>query len=386
MPRNWLAILFMLGVILGGSDVTAAEFTDMVRDLNTMQNRMVMGDERARTNVARQFDLIEQLIETLEPDTWKEERNVRAAAIYLLCGGAPTRLREIFDADFVPDELGPLLEASLRYAEGQDQAATKLMDFDARRFPPMLGGHLALVQGGSVVGADNARAVTLLDLARLLMPASLVEEAALRREIRAVDPSRESDKLSALANRYVAKYAASPYAENFWAEIRAIVLDPSANANPARLSKFENTIDRASAAERLDIYLTLSRRALLEGRMNEANARLDRAERAAETPAARARVAAYRSAMKALSADDAASSSILRTVDAGALTGDDLEMLKIARAVLSRLEMAATAVSTTAEAAPEKGAPSAASDPAILVSARAALERSDELLQRRTRR
>lgn len=384
MRGRLLRTFVAAGVVIFSHGVHAVEFPDMVRDLNGMQNRMVMGDEKARENVARQFDLIERTIMTLEPETWTEEKNVRAAAIYLLCGGAPTNLREIFDAKFVSDELSPLLEAALRYAEGQDEAAAKLMDFDARHFPPILGGHLALVQGGSVIGSDNARAIALLDLARLLMPASLVEEAALRREIRAVDPETDADKVSALVNRYVAKYTASPYAQNFWTELRSIVFSPSINADAELLAKFEGAIEKASTDQRLDIYLLLSRRAILNGRLGEAASKLDKAEQAADNPQAHKRIATYRNIVKSLSKGDASSASNLQDTDLSALTREDSEMLKIASGVLARLEKPAEtdrhAIGASA-AAPEV---TANDEPPIIASARVALEKSDELLKRKT--
>jgi len=383
MTRGWLAVLAMTGALISGLNAHAAEFTEMVRDLNSLQNRMVTGDEKARATVARQFDLIEQTIMTLEPQTWAEEKNVRAAAIYLLCGGAPASLREIHDAGFAPDELSSLLEAALRYAEGVDDAAATLMDFDARRFPPMLGGHLALVQGGSVLGVDNARAISLLDLARLLMPASLVEEAALRREIKAVDPQREGDKLSMLATRYVDKYLASPYSQNFWTEMRMIVSSSVMKEQPGLLAKFEPAIDKASPHERTDMYLMFSRRALLDGHLDEATAKLDKAERSAENPDMRKRIAAYRAVIKSLSSVETTSATDLREIDTGGLAREDLEMLRIVSSVLARLERPAEIKRTPYGAkTPEADVPST-DEPAIIASARAALLKSDELLKSR---
>jgi len=386
MRRIW--ILALMGFNVGTLSVRAEtiEFPEMVRDLNSMQNRMVAGDETARTNVARQFDLMEKTIMNMEPETWVEEKNVRAAAIYLLCGGAPNSLREIFDAKFVSDELSPLLEASLRYAEGEDQAAAKLTEFDARQLPAMLGGHLALVQGGAVVGIDNVRAVTLLDLARLLMPASLVEEAALRREIIAIDPERDSDKISALAKRYIAKYAASPYARNFWTELRAIIFGPTIKADPALFNKFEAAVDKASAEDRLDIYLAFSRRALLDGHLDEATTKLDKAERAVENVQSRKRIETYRAIIKSLSTAEAGNSSRLPDIDTNSLEPQDSEVVKIINGVLTRLEKPFDSKRGPNGTDPSDTYARANDDPPIITSARSALEKSDELLRRRVGR
>ena len=42
----------------------------------------------------RQFDVIEKAIGVVEPEGWADERNQRAAIVYLLCGGAAPGLRE----------------------------------------------------------------------------------------------------------------------------------------------------------------------------------------------------------------------------------------------------------------------------------------------------
>lgn len=350
-----------------------AEFADMVRNLNTMQNRMVLGDKQAQAAVARQFDLVEQALAVVDPEIWTDEKNVRAAAIYLLAGGAPAQLRDYFEAGFVPTELAPLFDASLNYAEGQNAVATKLlMAFDARRFSPMLGGHLALVQGSSMTSLDRARAVSLFDLARLLMPASLVEEAALRREIALIEPARDGDKLILLASRYATNYAASPYASHFWRDLRAIVLAPSLRGDDAFLKKFDAALERAESADQVDIYLTLARRNILDGRLHLAAEKLDKASRAADAPKLRKRVAFYHRAVDALSAGSGIA-TLPRDEDAKDLSNEDLILMNIMRAVLTRLD------ARPSEERPNIDASSDA-EPAILTRARDALKQSEALL------
>lgn len=362
------------------SGARAADFADMVRDLNSMQNRMVMGDPQAKAAVARQFDLVEQVLATVDPEIWADEKYVRAGAIYLLAGGEPSRLREFFEAGFIPQDLAPLLEASLNYAEGQSAHATKLLlDIDARRYSPVLGGHIALVQGGSIAAVDKARAVSFFDLARLLMPASLVEEAALRRELSVIDPARESDKLSLLATRYASKYSASPYAQNFWSVLRGIVLHESGHGDHAYLKKFEAALERAEPAQRLDIYLTLTRRDLLDGEISAAAEKLSKAERSADTPLARRRAAAYRAAVNALVEDNAANAAALRDIDQTGLPREDLNAVSVVVSVLSRLN--APNDTDKPSSSPDGGKPAHAEEPEILAAARDVLSRSEEVMR-----
>ncbi|MCX7900234.1 MAG: hypothetical protein N2444_09170, partial [Methylocystis sp.] len=214
MKRWPVAIAFAAFFSALCPSASSQELPDLVRALNSLQNRMAMGDKSARRAIMEQSALVELAIVATPPDGWAEERNVRAAALYLLCGGAPGKLREIYDAQFVPTPLAPLLEASL--AQAETHKADALSKFDAREFPPILGGHIALIQGDALLGVDKQKALTFLDLARLLTPESLVEEAALRHEINALDPAQDAERLIRLAERYLSCYAASPSDDLFW--------------------------------------------------------------------------------------------------------------------------------------------------------------------------
>ena len=319
-------------LILPWREAEAATFTDMVHELNVTQNRMARGDPSVRAEVAVRFDAIEKTIESADPDMWRDERNTRAAIVYLLCGGAPAGLRNMLEAGFVGASLAPLLEASLRYAEGQDVGAKALAGFDPRAYPPVLGGHLALVQGASLIGVDNQRAVELLDLARLLLPSSFVEEAALRREIPLLDPVDEEKKINLLAARYGEKYSGSPYAEAFWKETGpAIIL----HADDTAISKYDAVMRNVSAATRVDIYLAMARRSLLAGKLASADERLKMAEREHAHGADQKRFSIYRAVMTALV--EGGGASALNALNKDGLDLLDAELLRVASSALSRI-------------------------------------------------
>jgi chemotaxis protein MotC len=362
--------------LLGCAEACAQPLADLVRDLNTMQNRMVAGDQAARDQAARQFNLIEKEVGNADPASWMEERHARAAIIYLLCGGAAGGLRGLVDAKRFNEALSPLLSASLLYADGDPRARDALMAFDARQYPAMLGAHLALVQGGSLIGTDNSRAIALLDLARLLMPGSLVEEAALRREISALDPARDEEKIGLLAIRYAAKYASSPFARHFWELFPNIAL--AATALPP--SRVDLVLDKAPPAERLDFYLALSRRSLLAGNFPEADAALAKIAKVGLDPQQSKRLAAYRAVVSTLR--DEQGVAALRRLDSAGLPGEDARLVKLAASVGAKLDKTIDAASTSS------GAGEAASDDTydLEENVRKALAQTDELLKTANRR
>lgn len=365
-----------LFALAGCVEARAQSLADLVRDLNAMQNRMVAGDMAARDRAASQFDLIEKAIESADPTSWVEERHARAAIIYLLCGGASGGLHGLAESRGFNETLSPLLAASLLYADADPRARDALAAFDARRYPAMLGGHLALVQGGALIGTDNARAIALFDLARLLMPGSLVEEAALRREISVLDPVRDEEKIGLLAIRYATKYASSPFARHFWELFPGIALAATA-LSPSRV---DLVLDKAPPAERLDFYLALSRRAVLAGNFPDADTALAKAEKAGLDPQQGKRVAAYRSVLSALRDDRG--SAALRGLDTAGFPVEDMRLVKLVASVGMKLEKAVDS------AFPSPGAGEASKDDKYEVeeNVRKALAQTDELLKRANRR
>jgi chemotaxis protein MotC len=363
--RGVAAILAGLALL---GDAHAADLSEMVRDLNVIQNRMVTGDLKARDQAAHQFDVIEKMIATIEPEEWAAERNQRAAIIYLLCGGAPAGLREIHEAEFAAGKLGPLLGLSVEYAEGRDGGVPKaILDIDARQLPPMLGGHLALVQGSALTGENNARAIELFDLARLFMPGSLIEEAALRREIAILDPIRDVGKVSLLSTRYVSKYSASPYVQNFWDVLRrATIADP--NFLP-RAPKFEPTFAKAPSGERVAYYMTIARLAILAGDFVQARRKLEQAEQTATHPSTLKKIALYRGVLAALTQEGGAPE----------LTGEEIGRLDKHDSALLGI---ASSVTTGLAARAQSPAPTTEEDYEMAAAVRQAIANSDELLKR----
>jgi chemotaxis protein MotC len=365
---QWIILLASIFVAI---DARAEQLVDMVRDLNALQNRMVAGDAAARERSAQQFDLIERMFAKADPEILSEEGNMRAAIVYLLCGGASEKLRDLASTRRARNDLGALLDASLLYAAGDPGASEALMRFDARQYPASLGGHLALVQAGALIGADNARAIALLDLARLLMPGSLVEEAALRREISILDPSRDGEKLGLLAVRYAAKYASSPFARHFWSQLPNMA--EAAPASATFSSRFDLVLNKAPASERINLYLARSRRALLAGNFGESERAIEMAERDVPDARSRRRIGVYHAALATLR--DQQGVSALRGLEIADLPVEDAELVRLAMSVGAKLEAPSD----------EKVAPEEEKDE-LATMARRALAEADELLKRADRR
>ncbi|MBY6242152.1 hypothetical protein [Methylosinus sp. Sm6] len=356
---------------------------ELVRKLTSLQDALARGAAPARAAIPAQVEQIQSAIATAEADSWKERANARAAATFLLCGGSPRSIRKLFDAHLFSDSDRPLLEASLAYAEGRSREATQLFaQVDPKAQPATLGGHVALVRGGLMIGSDNARARELLDLARLLVPSSLVEEAALRREIAVVDPLQDADKFLLLARRYVAQYPRSPFARNFWGEARAATTRVATSVSEQQLGEFLELFDAQPAETRFDLHMAIAQAAILRGRPGLAALETDRAAPLADTRQAKARVALHRAALTALGGDFDAAAVEFAELDAKSLAPRDKELQAIVSGAMERLRREPDA----AEGAAEGAAMSARAETPAERAARQALADSEIVLQKAVER
>ncbi|CAN2533792.1 hypothetical+protein [Methylocapsa aurea] len=376
-------VILATGLIIPlASCAEAGELTEQVRALNTLQGSMVQGAAGARGAIPAQIARIEDVVASIDGEAWKEKGNSSAAAIFLFCGGPSRSIRKVLDAHLIPEADASLVTGAVAYAEGRNEDAAKLLTpIDARALPDTLAAHLALIQGGLLIASDKAKARELFDLARLLMPSSLVEEAALRRELSIVDAVQDSNKFLVLGRRYGAQYAKSPFSRNYWDEVRAATLRAAANGEAPRLGEFRAMMKSAAPALRFETHMGVARHAILSGRVALATTETQYAGPLADSPSARARVELYRAALAGLAGDFETAEAEFQKIDPRILPSAEVEVRNIVTAAISRLQGLSDGVSSAA-AEPDDARP----ESTVERSALQALSDTDALLQRATRR
>ena len=216
------------------------------------------------------------------------------------------------------------------------------------------------------------------------MPSSLVEEAALRRELSIVDVAQDTSKFLVLGRRYVAQYSKSPFSRNFWDEVRAATLRAAVNGDAPRLGEFRAMLKGASPMLRFETHMGVARHAILSGRVALATTETQYAGPLADSPAARARVELYRAALAGLAGDFETAEAEFQKIDPRILPSAEVEVRNIVIAAINRLQGASDGVSSAAPAAPKPD--DARPESTVERSARQALSDADALLQRATRR
>jgi chemotaxis protein MotC len=179
-----LAATAIVAAALGGAPASAQTISDLTLDLQNLQARIAAGDKAAYASQTERISAVGAAILAAKPEVWQSKRETDSAVIYLLSGGQPRDIVRLVESGAVPASEIPLMRGVLAYVLGNEPEAEKrLSAIDARRLPLRLAGPMAFAQSVLETSHDSAKAIELLDLARLLAPGTLVEEAALRREI-----------------------------------------------------------------------------------------------------------------------------------------------------------------------------------------------------------
>jgi chemotaxis protein MotC len=265
-----VSVLTMLlaGAALGQS--TSGEPFELVRSLQSLQDQVTRGNARAHAYQRVLMGQIAEQFAGMNPERWKERKNVRAAVVFVLSGGNGSVLQMFVNSGVRADLDDKLIRGTLAYAGGHKQEAAKLLhSIDARSLDASIAGHVAYVQAELAAEKEPAKALAYLDDARLLAPGTLVEEAALRRQITLVADA-DGDRYQALATQYLRRFPHSVYAGSFKQQFAARMVAGTDASKPEHLAKLDAMLRALTPGERRDICLILAKDALDRGRVGVA--------------------------------------------------------------------------------------------------------------------
>lgn len=303
---------------------------ELVRSLQAVQDGIANGDTAAH---GAHLALIRQIGEKFlaaDPGVWSNPQNGQAVVVYLLSGGAPQIVRKLPRDRLNVDER--LFNGALAYVEGRQGDAKELLkDVNPRTIPLSMSGQIALVQGALFSSSDASVAIERLDDARLLLPGTLVEEAALRREILLVGQAEDFNKFEFLTLAYIRHYRRSVYAGDFWQRFSSALTRSSLALDERRFSRISALLEQLDRASGLKLYLVIARTALVRGRL--AVVRLAGEQALSLTPDGnpdRERVHLFRGAARALTDDYEGGLAELKAIDRSRLPERDVSLLNAA--------------------------------------------------------
>jgi chemotaxis protein MotC len=314
----------------------------LVRTLHLMQDQIAIGSTEAHLGQRGLLGILDDRFTNLEPETWQSSKNARAAVSFVLSGGNPGILRKILElgSSIIAETDRALIEGALAYVEGREEAAqSSLTSLDPRSLPPTLGAQLALVQSALVVRKNAAKSDELLDFVRLQAPGTLLEEAALRRQVFVASQTHNMGKFQSLATEYLRRYRHSVYAGNFRQRLASVLtrIDFGKEA-----SLFEGVVAMMSELEpeaRRDLYLLAARASIEQGFTTSARLLADKAQEVAgsdKMSAARAKLYRAASLITSPQTIDGAVND-LRSIDRSGLAASDLDLLDSALAMAGQI-------------------------------------------------
>jgi chemotaxis protein MotC len=273
-----------------------------------------------------------------------------------------------------------ILDGALAYIEGRpDEARTKIGGMNPRDLPASIAAEIALAQSALVAQDDAKGAIARLDEARLLLPGTLVEEAALRREILVAGQADDFDRFEALSQRYLRRFRQSIYSENFRQRLGRAIAGFSFAQQPARFPRLVALLDQLDGADRPTLYLRIARSALMNGKVDMADLAAERALTLTEVgSAARERARFYRAAARIVTSAHEEALLDLQQIEVGRLPERDAELLRAALAVGRNVRKVRPVV--TAQQDPSSESRTSARPRIDFTPSRKAIERAETLL------
>ena len=203
-----------------------------------------------------------------------------------------------------------------------------LGEIDPRSVSLRLGAQLAYARSVLVTAKSPDQAIELLDLARLLAPGTLVEEAALRREILITGDLHYADRMIFLSRQYVSRFRNSIYAENFIQGLAAASVRYGLIDDIANLRKFETLLGLVTAEQRHAFLLTIARDQTINGKFEVAGAAAhDALSEIASGSPDETRARFYAAAARLMGEDYEAGMSELKALDRTQLSRADQSLL-----------------------------------------------------------
>ena len=365
---------------------------ELVRTLQAMQDQIAGGSTDAHIAQRALLLHIDNQLMQQDQKVWQESKNVRAAVVFVLSGGRPSILRKLAALDTLEKNDEVLVKGALAYVEGREAEAKRILnDVDVHLLPPILAGQIALVQSALIVRDDPTRSVALLDFVRLQLPGTLIEEAALRREIFVVSQMKDASKFEALSRQYLHRFRHSVYGGNFRQRFAAALTRLEFAKDEEKFARLISMLSELEADGQRELYLLIARAAIDQGQTKAAVLAAEKAfEMSATDKIGAARARLYKAAASIVTVKGFESSfAELQKIDRASLPPSDAVLLDTALSTASQIrrgfERSEQQAASSKPALPSVNAPELKYSLPSISKAQDAIGRVDALFRKETR-
>ena len=270
MRRPWAlaAGLIIAGLASTSAFALAKQPYEIVRSLEALHDQMALGSKASQAEMPVVLRQLGARLMAEDPMVWRDPRNAHAVVVYILSGGEIKVARAVLESGKISAADRQLIEGALAYLEGdKDQAKSLLNPIDPRTLEPGVGSHVALAQAALLADDNSAKAMNLLDMARVFAPGTLVEDAALRREVFLAEEAGDFDKFIAMSDQYFRRFRSSVYADSFHRSFAVSLTRISQSGNDQQLAALGDLLNSLSTHEQLHLYLEVAQYSLFNGKV-----------------------------------------------------------------------------------------------------------------------
>lgn len=242
---------------------SSAPLYTLVRSLQYVQDTVVSGDFSAMEMQRFLLEQVDRKLREAQPEDFDDPRNVDAALIYAMSGGNPKTLDLVVAQDkygYFDEEITSIMRA---YLNGLIPTTKKPIEEIVDDYiNTAIGPYVALIAANVKAAAKDIKSVELFDLARLVAPGSLIEEAALRRSILISINHAEFDQALSLAHIYARRFNKSPYNVQFSQLIIEMIVQNLDNIDEILV---DEVIGYLPVKQQKAIYLRIARTGVVNG-------------------------------------------------------------------------------------------------------------------------
>lgn len=370
--------------------------TGLIRKLAGFHDRIVKGDHSAAEQQDEIIDSIAGAFEQISNSDWKDAKNFQAMMAYVLSGGKIEVVEKFLESRTATKEQIMLAKGAMSFVLRRQKTALKLIgDVDPRSLDLSLVGPVSLALASLHAAKDPQRGVLLFDEARLHAPGTAIEEAAIRREVPVLLKKGDIGRAVALTSRFVRSFGRSLFAANFYADLAAGLALVEERQSVKAVEELSAAVEREPPDAKTDLLLSVSRAAILSGKVILAKKAADIViAMAPESSPTKSKARLFSAAASAPT--DKADSAV---VELGNIPADDLDSDEIAIRDAAKGLAQAVIRAGASDAMADQGRPRARGEPeksegrgtlpeeppAVLRRFETALKQADALLSAETR-